>query len=107
MASFKLEAADARGLETDMETSAGISRDVTVLEAHRPVHHATCLDHSLVGGALVGRRGCLQAQRRGLRLEQLGKLGISDHRIKNNTEEYALTEPLAGYIYSPPRRPHC
>ena len=86
MASLKLEAADARGLETNMETSAGIGRDVTVVEAHRPACHATGLDYSLVGGALVGRRGRLQAQRRELRLEQLGKLGTSDHRIKNNTE---------------------
>ncbi len=90
MAIFKLEAADALGLETNMEINigpiAGKSRNATVMEAQRSTLDATCIDHTLVGGTLVGRRSCLQTQRGNLRLEQLGKLGIWDlhfeiHRI--------------------------
>ena len=54
MALLKIEAADARELATNMETSAGISGHVTVMETHGSARHTTCLDHSLVGGALVG-----------------------------------------------------
>lgn len=105
MAPFKLEAAGARALETDMETSAGRIWDVAVMEAHGPALLTNCLDHYLVGGSLVGRRGRLQAQRGKLRLEQLGKLGIPYHRPKNYMGKHALTELAAGYIDSPPRRP--
>lgn len=105
MAPFKLEAAGARALETDMETSAGSIWAVAVMAAHGPALLTNCLDHHLVGGALVGRRGRLQAQRGSLRLEQLGKLGISYHCPTNYTGKHALTELAAGYINSPPRRP--
>lgn len=105
MAPFELEAASARALETDMETSAGSIRAVTVMEAHGPALLTNCLDHHMVGGALVGRRGRLQAQRGNLRLEQLGKLGIPHHCPRNYTGKHALTELAAGPINSPPRRP--
>lgn len=76
------------------------------MEAQGPARHTTCLDHHLVGGALVGRRGRLQAQRGKLRLEQLGKLGMPDSFPKIRAEELALTESLARYIHSPPPRAH-
>ena len=63
MAFFKLEAANAIGLETDMEinigASAGKRRNSKVMEAQRSARHATCLDHTLVGVTLVGRRSRL------------------------------------------------
>lgn len=87
-----------------MEAVAGDSTNATVMEAPRSTLHTTVPDYSMVGGALVGRRGHLQTQRGELCLEQLGTLGISDAWIKEFAEEYALTAPLARYIYSPP---HC
>ena len=71
-----------------METIAKGSGDATVMEAQEPAWRTTRAHNSMVGGTVVGRRGCLQAQRARLRLEQLGKLGMPDPFTKTEKQNW-------------------
>lgn len=74
-----------------METIAEYSMGATIMAAQGPAWYTTRVAHSMVGGAMVGRSRCLQAQRGRLRLEQLGKLGIVDLLPEFREKELALT----------------
>ena len=65
MALSELELADECELESNMESNMevvqGYSGDAAVMEAPRSACHTVITDPGMVGCALVGRRGHLQA----------------------------------------------
>ena len=75
-----------------METIARHTRHATIMEAREFARRTSCPDHSMVGGAMVGRRGCLQTQRGRLRLEQLGDMGMLNRFSKDRVAESTLIE---------------